>query len=74
MNKNRHLAVCFIYSLNLQLSLVCYPQVHYIASHDETVPQSLSNKWLSGQMVKQIPDSSHSSFPNLKLDFSIDKQ
>ncbi len=49
-------------------------QVHYIASHDETVPQSLSNKWLSGQMVKQIPDSSHSSFPNLKLDFSIDKQ
>lgn len=49
-------------------------QVHYIASHDEIVPQSLSNKWLADQQVELVPDSSHSSFPNLNLDFSIDKQ
>ena len=48
-------------------------QVHYIASHDATVPQSLSYKWLSGQRIEQVPNSSHSKFPNIKLDLSIDK-
>ena len=45
-------------------------QVHYIASHDTTVPQSLSYKWLSGQRIEQVPNSSHSNFPDIELEFT----
>lgn len=63
--------------LELSLNMNGLPhvnQVHYIASHDATVPQSLSYKWLSGQRIEQVPNSSHSKFPNIKLDLSIDKR
>lgn len=45
------------------------PQAHYVASHDTVVPISLTRKWVSDDLIFIVPNSSHSQFKNLKINF-----
>lgn len=55
-------------SLNLN-TLPRVPQVHYIAEHDKTVPNSLSRKWVKNEKIIVIPNATHNDLHIEKLDF-----
>ena len=45
------------------------PQIHYVAENDSVVPMELSQKWISPDKLKIIPNATHNNFPNLEIDF-----
>ncbi len=55
-------------SLDLN-SLPDVPQIHYVGNKDSVVPLELSKKWIKPQNIRIIDGATHSSFPNLILDF-----
>ena len=58
-------------SMSLDMSnLPDVNQIHYIADGDTVVPNSLSYKWTAGHILKQIPNSTHSNFPDIELEFT----
>lgn len=60
------------HSLDLNV-LPNIPQTHYVAQNDKTVPIELSTKWTQGKNLIIVPNATHNKFPELKLNFSIDK-
>ena len=47
------------------------PQTHYIAEHDNVVPNELSQKWIGDKNLTTIPNATHNKFPNLKINHTI---
>lgn len=45
------------------------PQIHYVAENDSVVPMELSQKWISPDKLKIIPNATHNNFPNLEINF-----
>ncbi len=45
------------------------PQVHYIASDDRVVPNSLSKKWVAPENLITVPNATHSKFPEIEINF-----
>lgn len=48
-------------------------QIHYISDGDKVVPNSLSYKWTVGKELKTVLNSTHSRFPELKINFDLTK-
>ena len=56
-------------SMNLD-ELPHLPQVHYVAQDDKTVPIELTKKWTGGKNMIIVPNSTHSKFEQIELDFT----
>jgi triacylglycerol esterase/lipase EstA (alpha/beta hydrolase family) len=46
------------------------PQTHYIAEHDNVVPNELSQKWTKNKNLITVPNATHGRLSKIKLQFN----